>query len=62
MSLLGLDFVFGLVCFSIGLWLLQLIEVPAGIAGVISGVVATLLFVVLIATQSGWEGDDERRD
>jgi hypothetical protein len=62
MSLLGLDFVFGLVFFSIGLWLLQLVKVPIEIAGVISGVVATLLFVVLVATQSAWEGDDERSD
>lgn len=62
MGLLIFDFAFGLLCFSAWTGILWLIGVPVEIAGAISGVLATLLFFVLVAAQSGWEGDDERYD
>lgn len=62
MGLLIFDFAFGLLCFSAWTGILWLIGVPVEIAGTIGGIFGVLLFVVLVATQSGWEGDDERND
>lgn len=62
MGLLIFDFVFGFLCFVAWTGVLWLIGVPIEVAGTIGGIFGVLLFVVLIATQTGWEGNNEYGD